>query len=80
MMIPLLVAAWRTGFVLENVRLKVEAFDYLQLPFNIKEGVVGRIQVQARSADDFLHLHVSGARNHTQTRNLTIPSIVGINQ
>ena len=40
------VAAWKTGFVLDNVRLKVDAFDYLQLPFDIKEGIVGRIEVQ----------------------------------
>lgn len=37
--------------MLENVRLKVEAFDYLQLPFDIKEGVVGRIEVQASRGD-----------------------------
>ena len=42
-----MVAAWKTGFVLDNVRLKVDAFDYLQLPFEIKEGIVGRIEVQA---------------------------------
>ena len=41
-------AAWKTGFVLDNVRLKVEAFDYLQLPFDIKEGIIGRIEVQVR--------------------------------
>ena len=32
--------------MLDNVRLKVDAFDYLQLPFDIKEGIVGRIEVQ----------------------------------
>lgn len=31
---------------LENVKLKAEAFDYLQLPFEFKEGVIGRCQVQ----------------------------------
>ena len=31
---------------LENVRLKVEAFDYLQLPINITEGCIGRLVVQ----------------------------------
>jgi hypothetical protein len=40
--------AWSTGFVLENVRLKVEAFEYLQLPFDITEGCIGRVEVQAR--------------------------------
>jgi hypothetical protein len=34
--------------VLENVRLKVEAFEYLQLPFDITEGCIGRVEVQAR--------------------------------
>ncbi len=33
---------------LKNVKLKVEAFDYLQLPFDVKEGVIGRCQVQVR--------------------------------
>jgi len=48
----LVAAAWKTGFVLDNVRLKVDAFDYLQLPFDIKEGIVGRIEVQvSRPAD-----------------------------
>ena len=37
---------WSTGLVLENVRLKVEAFEYLQLPFNIKEGSIGRLEIQ----------------------------------
>ena len=31
---------------LENVRLKVEAFEYLQLPINITEGRIGRLVVQ----------------------------------
>ena len=33
---------------LENVRLKVEAFEYLQLPITITEGCIGRLVVQAR--------------------------------
>ena len=40
---------WSTGLVLENVRLKVEAFEYLQLPFNIREGCIGRLEVQVKS-------------------------------
>ena len=35
--------------MLENVRLKVEAFDYLQLPFVFTEGCIGRLEVQART-------------------------------
>lgn len=31
---------------LEDVRLKVEAFEYLQLPLNITEGCIGRLVVQ----------------------------------
>ena len=33
---------------LENVRLKVEAFEYLQLPINITEGCIGRLVVQVQ--------------------------------
>ena len=46
----LLHAGWSTGLTLENVRLKVEAFEYLQLPFNITEGCIGRLVVQVRHA------------------------------
>ena len=46
--VPVHAPAWSTGFVLENVRLKVEAFEYLQLPFDITEGCIGRVEVQAR--------------------------------
>ena len=35
---------------LENVRLKLEAFEYLQLPFNITEGCIGRLVVQVSHA------------------------------
>ncbi len=31
---------------LKDVRLKVEAFDYLQLPINITEGCIGRLVIQ----------------------------------
>ena len=41
------LAAWSTGFVLENVGLKVDAFDYLQLPFAVRSGCIGRLEVQA---------------------------------
>ncbi len=45
--VPVLLAAWRTGFSLENVSLRADAFDYLQLPFKLLSGRAGRIQVQA---------------------------------
>ena len=35
--------------MLENVRLKVEAFDYLQLPFVFTAGCIGRLEVQVRT-------------------------------
>lgn len=35
--------------ILENVQLRVEAFEYLQLPFAIKEGSVGRLKLQVRA-------------------------------
>ena len=44
-----LFAVWSTGFVLENVALKLEAFDYLQLPFAVSEGCIGQLKVQVSS-------------------------------
>jgi len=44
--LALLNAAWSTGLVLENLRLKVAAFEYLQLPFAIHEGNLGRLEIQ----------------------------------
>lgn len=32
--------------ILENVRLRADAFEYLQLPFAVKEGCIGRLQLQ----------------------------------
>ncbi len=32
--------------MLENVKVRTEAFDYLQLPFAIDEGSIGRLQIQ----------------------------------
>lgn len=32
--------------ILQDVQLRVEAFEYLQLPFVIKEGSVGRLKLQ----------------------------------
>lgn len=31
---------------MENVKVRTEAFDYLQLPFTIDEGSIGRLQIQ----------------------------------
>lgn len=39
-------AAWSTGVVLTDLKLKTEAFDNLQLPFAIQEGRLGRLEVQ----------------------------------
>lgn len=36
---------------MEQVQLRVEAFEYLQLPFVIKEGSVGRLKLQVRSRE-----------------------------
>ncbi|KAK9848672.1 hypothetical protein WJX84_000845 [Apatococcus fuscideae] len=38
--------AWSTGVVLENLDVIPEAFDYLQLPFQIVKGSVGRLEAQ----------------------------------
>ena len=42
-------AAWSTGLVLENLRLKGAAFEYLQLPFAIHDGNLGRLEIQVPS-------------------------------
>lgn len=47
-------AAWKSGVTLQNVKLKVEAFDYLQLPIDVREGVVGRLQVQVQCCSSVL--------------------------
>lgn len=44
--LDVLCAAWSTGFVLENVQIKVDAFDYLLLPVDVSQGCVGRLEVQ----------------------------------
>eukprot|EP00775_Hariotina_reticulata_P007319 gene7319-7531_t len=41
------ISLWGGQGVLENVKLRVEAFEYLQLPFVIKEGSIGRLKLQA---------------------------------
>ena len=43
---PSCCAAWSTGFVLQDVALKLDAFDYLQLPFAVCSGCIGRLEVQ----------------------------------
>lgn len=41
-----LPAAWRTGVTLEDVRLRVEALEYLQLPVAVQSGRIGRLSFQ----------------------------------
>ncbi|GIL46442.1 hypothetical protein Vafri_3434, partial [Volvox africanus] len=40
------ISLWSGSGVLENVRLRAEAFDYLNLPFAIHDGVVGRLRIK----------------------------------
>lgn len=40
------VSAWRTGLTLENVALRTDAFDHLQLPLKLQHGRVGRVTAQ----------------------------------
>ncbi len=42
--------------MLENVRVKVEAFEYLQLPFNVREGCIGRLEIQVHH-ESWISLH-----------------------
>ena len=56
-----MVADGRTDIVLHNVRIKVEAFDALDLTFDIREGTIGRLAVQASagicSGSPLVHSH-----------------------
>eukprot|EP00257_Ricinus_communis_P016141 XP_015574209.1 vacuolar protein sorting-associated protein 13-like [Ricinus communis] len=40
------LSLWNEEVLLENVELIPEAFDYLQLPFAIKQGRVGRLSIK----------------------------------
>ncbi|KAJ7542559.1 hypothetical protein O6H91_09G000500 [Diphasiastrum complanatum] len=40
------IGLWSGYVLLENVELRVEAFDYLQLPFAIKHGSIGKLRFQ----------------------------------
>ncbi|KAK9110207.1 hypothetical protein Sjap_018267 [Stephania japonica] len=40
------IGLWNGQVLLENVGLNLEAFDYLQLPFALKQGHVGRLSIR----------------------------------
>lgn len=40
------ITLWNEEVLLENVDLILEAFDYLQLPFALKQGRVGRLSIK----------------------------------
>lgn len=40
------ITLWNEEVLLENVGLILEAFDYLQLPFALKQGRVGRLSIK----------------------------------
>ncbi|KAM1717129.1 hypothetical protein COP2_025269 [Malus domestica] len=40
------ITLWKGEVFLENVELSLEAFDYLQLPFALKEGRVGKLSIK----------------------------------
>lgn len=52
--------------VLENVRIRGEAFEYLKLPVAIAEGSVGKLRIQARTLPiaRFARAHVHAASVH----------------
>ena len=56
--------------MLHNVRIKVEAFVALDLPFDIKEGTIGRLAVQASagtcSGDSLVHSHMPSCDGHAR--------------
>ncbi|GAB2284275.1 hypothetical protein Dimus_018738, partial [Dionaea muscipula] len=40
------VTVWNEEVLLTNVELMLEAFEYLQLPFSLKQGRVGRLRIK----------------------------------
>ncbi|KAK9923904.1 hypothetical protein M0R45_032301 [Rubus argutus] len=40
------ITIWNEEVFLENAELSIEAFDYLQLPFALKEGRIGKISIK----------------------------------
>ncbi|GAQ80498.1 Vacuolar protein sorting-associated protein [Klebsormidium nitens] len=40
------IGLWSGVALLENVEIRLEAFDYLQLPFAIQSGTIGKLQLQ----------------------------------
>ncbi|KXZ51516.1 hypothetical protein GPECTOR_12g479 [Gonium pectorale] len=44
------ISLWSGSGVLENVKLRAEAFDYLKLPFAVHEGSVGRLRIKWEEA------------------------------
>ncbi|KFM26704.1 Vacuolar protein sorting-associated protein 13D [Auxenochlorella protothecoides] len=38
--------AWQTGVTLENIPIRLDALEYLQLPFRLTAGNIGRLQLQ----------------------------------
>ncbi|GMN48145.1 hypothetical protein TIFTF001_017311 [Ficus carica] len=40
------ITLWNEEVLLENVELTLEAFDYLQLPFALKQGRVGKLSIK----------------------------------
>ncbi|KAG0496668.1 hypothetical protein HPP92_001359 [Vanilla planifolia] len=40
------IGLWNEEILLENVELMLEAFDYLQLPFALKNGQIGKLSIR----------------------------------
>ncbi|XP_062192776.1 uncharacterized protein LOC133896228 [Phragmites australis] len=40
------IGIWNEEILLENVELILEAFDYLQLPFTLKNGRIGKLSIR----------------------------------
>jgi len=43
---PARPAAWQAGLTLDNVNLRADAFEHLQLPVRLLHGSVGRVEAQ----------------------------------
>ena len=49
--------------MLENLEIIPEAFDYLQLPYQIVKGSVGRLEAQASLATKLFVFRTAGLQN-----------------
>ena len=58
------VGVWSGVVRLENVRLKPAAFDHLKLPFAVREGTIGLVELKAGAQDGAPVRQAAPLRHH----------------